>query len=168
MTIAMAAALTACGHRASTDDGVDADSLSIDSTAIASERNQLKTDSIGIELKDSMVEVRVSVDWPVAGNDTLVQGVRQYIAKELDIKNYTDIKAALQKIAKRLLAGYWAQYAQLGSAFLENLQGMTTLKTYQADAFKNRQMNAENPRLFCSGANSSAANDINIKPAKAI
>ena len=49
----------------------------------------------------------------------------------------------VQKIAKRLLTGYWAQYAQLGSAFLENLQGMTTLKTYQADAFKNEQMNAE-------------------------
>jgi ABC-type transport system involved in cytochrome bd biosynthesis fused ATPase/permease subunit len=49
----------------------------------------------------------------------------------------------VQKIAKKILAKYWDQYARLGSTFLENLQGMTTLKIYQADAYKNEQMNAE-------------------------
>jgi len=49
----------------------------------------------------------------------------------------------VQKIAKKILAKYWDQYAKLGSTFLENLQGMTTLKTYRADAYKNEQMNAE-------------------------
>lgn len=49
----------------------------------------------------------------------------------------------VQKIAKKLLSGYWDQYAKLGSTFLENLQGMTTLKTYKADAYKNAQMNEE-------------------------
>ena len=49
----------------------------------------------------------------------------------------------VQKIAKRILAKYWDQYARLGSTFLENLQGMTTLKIYQADEFKNEQMNEE-------------------------
>ena len=49
----------------------------------------------------------------------------------------------VQKIAKKILSKYWGQYTNLGSAFLENLQGMTTLKTYQADEFKNRQMNEE-------------------------
>ncbi len=49
----------------------------------------------------------------------------------------------VQKIAKKLLAKYWGQYTQLGSTFLENLHGMTTLKTYQADSFKNEQMNEE-------------------------
>ena len=49
----------------------------------------------------------------------------------------------VQKIAKKILAKYWGQYTQLGSTFLENLQGMTTLKTYQADAFKNVEMNKE-------------------------
>ena len=49
----------------------------------------------------------------------------------------------VQKIAKKLLSKYWGQYTQLGSTFLENLQGMTTLKTYQADEFKNQQMNEE-------------------------
>ena len=49
----------------------------------------------------------------------------------------------VQKIAKKLLSKYWGQYTKLGSTFLENLQGMTTLKTYQADEYKNRQMNEE-------------------------
>ena len=49
----------------------------------------------------------------------------------------------VQKIAKKILAKYWDQYTKLGSSFLENLQGMTTLKIYQADAFKNEQMNEE-------------------------
>ncbi|MCR5144956.1 MAG: ABC transporter ATP-binding protein/permease [Lachnospiraceae bacterium] len=49
----------------------------------------------------------------------------------------------VQKIAKKLLSKYWDQYAKLGSTFLENLQGMTTLKTYKADGYKNEQMNEE-------------------------
>ena len=49
----------------------------------------------------------------------------------------------VQKIAKKLLSKYWDQYTKLGSTFLENLQGMTTLKTYRADEYKNKQMNAE-------------------------
>ena len=53
----------------------------------------------------------------------------------------------VQKIAKRLLSKYWDQYTQLGSTFLENLQGMTTLKTYRADAWKNEQMNEESERF---------------------
>jgi ATP-binding cassette subfamily C protein len=49
----------------------------------------------------------------------------------------------VQKIAKKILSKYWGQYTKLGSTFLENLQGMTTLKTYQADEYKNGQMNKE-------------------------
>ena len=49
----------------------------------------------------------------------------------------------VQKIAKRILAKYWGQYTKLGSTFLENLQGMTTLKIYQADEYKNIEMNRE-------------------------
>ncbi|MBQ8160333.1 MAG: ABC transporter ATP-binding protein/permease [Clostridia bacterium] len=49
----------------------------------------------------------------------------------------------VQKIAKKILAKYWGQYTQLGSTFLENLQGMTTLKIYQADGQKNEEMNRE-------------------------
>ena len=53
----------------------------------------------------------------------------------------------VQKISKKLLAKYWGQYTQLGSVFLENLQGMTTLKTYQADAQKNEEMNRESEQF---------------------
>ena len=49
----------------------------------------------------------------------------------------------VQKIAKKILSKYWGQYTKLGSTFLENLQGMTTLKTYQADEYKNIEMNRE-------------------------
>ena len=49
----------------------------------------------------------------------------------------------VQKIAKKLLSKYWGQYTELGSTFLENLQGMTTLKIYQADGYKNDEMNKE-------------------------
>lgn len=50
---------------------------------------------------------------------------------------------AIQKIAKRLLSKYWTIYASLGDSFLENLQGLTMLKIYQADEYKNEEMNRE-------------------------
>jgi len=50
---------------------------------------------------------------------------------------------AVQRWAKKLLAKYWGQYTALGDTFLENLQGLTTLKIYQSDAFKNEEMNRE-------------------------
>ena len=51
--------------------------------------------------------------------------------------------AAVQTWAKKLLAKYWGQYTALGDTFLENLQGLTTLKIYEADGFKNDEMNVE-------------------------
>ena len=50
---------------------------------------------------------------------------------------------AVQKIAKRLLSKYWGAYAGLGDSFLENLQGLTTLKIYQADTAKAEEMDKE-------------------------
>ncbi len=50
---------------------------------------------------------------------------------------------AVQKIAKRLLNKYWSIYTGLGDSFLENLQGLTTLKIYQADDQKAREMDQE-------------------------
>ena len=55
--------------------------------------------------------------------------------------------AAVQTWAKKLLSKYWAQYTALGDTFLENLQGLTTLKIYQADAFKNKEMNEESEKF---------------------
>lgn len=51
--------------------------------------------------------------------------------------------AAVQTWAKKLLARYWGQYTALGDTFLENLQGLTTLKIYQSDSFKQEEMNRE-------------------------
>jgi ABC-type transport system involved in cytochrome bd biosynthesis fused ATPase/permease subunit len=51
--------------------------------------------------------------------------------------------AAVQTWAKKLLSKYWGQYTALGDTFLENLQGLTTLKIYRADDYKNTQMNHE-------------------------
>ena len=49
----------------------------------------------------------------------------------------------VQKIAKRLLDKYWSVYTGLGDSFLENLQGLTTLKIYQADEQKAQEMDEE-------------------------
>ena len=51
--------------------------------------------------------------------------------------------AAVQTWAKKLLSRYWGQYTKLGDTFLENLQGLTTLKIYQADGLRNDVMNEE-------------------------
>ena len=49
----------------------------------------------------------------------------------------------IQRWAKKLLSKYWSQYTALGDTFLENLQGLTTTKIYQADAFKHKEMNEQ-------------------------
>ena len=54
---------------------------------------------------------------------------------------------AVQKFAKKLLGRYWNAYTDLGDTFLENLQGLTTLKIYGADGEKHRKMN-ENAEAF--------------------
>lgn len=51
--------------------------------------------------------------------------------------------ALVQTFAKKLLSKYWGKYTSLGDTFLENLQGLTTLKIYQADEIKNKKMNEE-------------------------
>lgn len=50
---------------------------------------------------------------------------------------------AVQKFAKKLLQKYWGIYTELGDSFLENLQGLTTLKIYQADGAKAEEMDRE-------------------------
>lgn len=50
---------------------------------------------------------------------------------------------AVQTFAKRLLKKYWGSYTELGDSFLENLQGLTTLKIYQSDERKAKEMDEE-------------------------
>ena len=55
--------------------------------------------------------------------------------------------ALVQTWAKKLLSKYWGQYTALGDTFLENLQGLTTLKVYSADEYKHEKMNEESERF---------------------
>ena len=50
---------------------------------------------------------------------------------------------AVQKFAKKLLSKYWGIYTGLGDSFLENLQGLTTLKIYEADERKTIDMDRD-------------------------
>lgn len=53
----------------------------------------------------------------------------------------------VMKIAKRLLHKYWGLYAELGDSFLENLQGLTTLKIYRADEKHAQDMDRESQKF---------------------
>lgn len=54
---------------------------------------------------------------------------------------------AVQKVAGRLLKKYWGIYTELGDSFLENLQGLTTLKIYRSDQKKAEEMDEESQRF---------------------
>ena len=45
------------------------------------------------------------------------------------------------------MSRYWGIYTELGDSFLENLQGLTTLKIYQADEKKAKEMDEEAERF---------------------
>lgn len=49
----------------------------------------------------------------------------------------------VRKLARKTLGRYWNRYANLGHSFLENLEGLTTLKIYQADEARHKAMNTE-------------------------
>lgn len=53
----------------------------------------------------------------------------------------------IQRWAKKLLSKYWSQYTALGDTFLENLQGLTTAKIYEADEFKHREMREQSEQF---------------------
>lgn len=50
---------------------------------------------------------------------------------------------SIMKIAKRILKDYWKSYSDLGGSFLENLQGLTTLKVFDIDEERHEKMNIE-------------------------
>ena len=47
----------------------------------------------------------------------------------------------VMKYAGKIFRRYWGQYVDLGEDFLDNIQGLTTLKIYEADEYKNNSMN---------------------------
>ena len=54
---------------------------------------------------------------------------------------------AIMKIAKKILKDYWKSYSDLGGTFLENLQGLTTLKVFNVDEERHKKMNEESERF---------------------
>ena len=93
--IMMAAALSACGHRASTADDAATDSAdfvmtelpyteSVDSTTA---KPALTIDTIRIERTDSMAEVALNIQWPTGGDVALTKSVRQFIRDVCGIKD---------------------------------------------------------------------------------
>lgn len=71
---------------------------------------------------------------------------------------------AIMKIAKRILKDYWKSYSDLGGTFLENLQGLTTLKVFNIDEERHKKMNleAENFRKITMKVLSMQLNSITI------
>lgn len=71
---------------------------------------------------------------------------------------------AIMKIAKKILKDYWKTYSNLGDVFLENLQGLTTLKVFNRDEEKHEKMNdqAESFRKITMKVLSMQLNSINI------
>ncbi|WP_288479107.1 ABC transporter ATP-binding protein/permease [uncultured Clostridium sp.] len=71
---------------------------------------------------------------------------------------------AIMKIAKRILKDYWKSYSDLGGTFLENLQGLTTLKVFNIDEERHEKMNkeAENFRKITMKVLSMQLNSITI------
>ena len=71
---------------------------------------------------------------------------------------------AIMKFAKKILKEYWGNYANLGDTFLENLQGLITLKAYSQDGRKHDAMNdeAESFRRITMKVLSMQLNSINV------
>ena len=53
----------------------------------------------------------------------------------------------VRRTAKGVLSSYWDEYTNLGDSFLESLQGLTTLKIYQADKARHEVMDEEAERF---------------------
>ena len=77
--------------------------------------------------------------------------------------------AMVQKFAKKLLAKYWGKYTALSDIFLENLQGLTTLKVFQSDKRQHDKMNeaAEQFRVITMKVLTMQLNSISIMDAVA-
>ncbi|WP_279617450.1 ABC transporter ATP-binding protein/permease [Listeria monocytogenes] len=54
---------------------------------------------------------------------------------------------AVMKIAKRILSGYWSDYTNLGTKFHENLSGLSILKAYDQDKYKQEEIVSDAERF---------------------
>ena len=132
---------TACGHRASNGTTADGDSATVATDAT----DAVTVDSVGKAFEDSMVSVKVSVEWPSGSNDALVSSIRKYICEELaagltvegkpDVILYKDGNAAVDSTATQqtnnLLAAY--QEAKTNDALFDGMQFMYSLHIFKSE-----------------------------------
>ena len=102
--IMMAAAFSACGHRASTEATTDADSVSTDSTkveATVEDDSYIEVETVKFEKSDSTAEVSVLVQWPTKGDKVIVDSLRKHICYLLG-DDFIDGSKAIQKYGQAL------------------------------------------------------------------
>ena len=126
----MAAAFSACGHRASTADGTKADSTSVgesqDSIANADEPD-VTVETIKYEKSDSTAEVSLLIQWPTEGSQPLVDSLRHHISELLssNIDSPKAIEAYGNSLFESLSEDWHRVYDEMGEdgrggAFTDN------------------------------------------------
>lgn len=112
MTIAMAAAFSACGHRASTATTADADSASIDSIkadTLTEDDSYIEVETVKFEKSDSTAEVSVLVQWPTTGDKVIVDSLRKHICDLLG-DDFIDGPEAIKKYGQNLFESQQADW----------------------------------------------------------
>ena len=136
----MAAAFSACGHRASTTTGADSDSIATvpndGATGTEAAKSALVLDTIQIERSDSMAEVSLNIQWPVDGNELLVKSVRAFICDVCDIKDkdFRGNKTDFQDIADTEYNGLVEEWngtydGEGGPSFTSSIEAVQLVET---------------------------------------
>lgn len=112
MTIMMAAAFSACGHRASTEATADADSVSTDSAKVeapAEDNSYIEVETVKFEKSDSTAEVSVLVQWPTTGEKVIVDSLKKHI-RDLLGDDFIDSPKAIQAYGQSLFESQQADW----------------------------------------------------------
>lgn len=110
----MAAAFSACGHRASTGATADNDSVSVDSAKVeTTDSSELKSlievETVKFEKSDSTAEVSVLVQWPTTGEKVIVDSLKKHI-RDLLGDDFIDSPKAIQAYGQSLFESQQADW----------------------------------------------------------
>ena len=111
----MAAAFSACGHRASTGATADTDSVSVDSVdsvkveAPAEDNSYIEVETVKFEKSDSTAEVSVLVQWPTTGEKVIVDSLKKHI-RDLLGDDFIDSPKAIQAYGQSLFESQQADW----------------------------------------------------------
>ena len=108
----MAAAFSACGHRASTEATADADSVSVDSVKVEApveDDSYIEAETVKFEKSDSIAEVSVLVQWPTTGDKVIVDTLRKHICDLLG-DDFIDGPKAIKKYGQNLFESQQADW----------------------------------------------------------